>query len=137
MVLPTGGATRAAVWGELVSHACAARGVAGAVTDGAVRDVRAVRALGFPVFACSSVPADVNGRFEIEACENPVELGGVTVARGDLLVADDDGAVIVPRAVEDDVIARVVEKATGEDRFRAAVLGGMAPSAAYERYGVL
>jgi regulator of RNase E activity RraA len=67
----------------------------------------------------------------------PAVIDGVDINPGDLIVADVDGVVIVPKAAIDEVIARVEEKNSGENLFRKAVLEGMAPSEAFAKYGVL
>lgn len=136
-VMPTGRPPETAFWGELLTNVCLARGAAGVVTDGLVRDVQAVRALGFPVFAGGTIPYDINGRYEVTGTGEPALIDGVTVEHGDLVVGDVDGVAVVPAALEDEVVARVSEKASGEGRFREAVRGGMAPSQAFERFGVL
>jgi regulator of RNase E activity RraA len=67
----------------------------------------------------------------------PAVIDGVDINPGDLIVADVDGVVIVPKAAIDEVIARVEEKNSGENLFRKAVREGMAPSEAFAKYGVL
>ena len=67
----------------------------------------------------------------------PAVIDGVAIYPGDLIVADVDGVVIVPKAAIDEVIARVEEKNSGENLFRKAVREGMAPSEAFAKYGVL
>lgn len=136
-VVPTGRADDVAVWGELLSTSCQARGVAGALTDGLVRDTRQVRALGFPVFARGSVPYDINGRYEIVEHRVPALLDGVTVHPGDLVVGDSDGVVVVPRDRAAEVVDAALAKRRGELDFRAAVADGSSPTEAYRRFGVL
>jgi regulator of RNase E activity RraA len=127
----------AAVWGELTSSSCVARGAAGLVTDGPCRDVEQVRALGFPVWARGTSPRDVHGRLEFGPHGVPVTVDGVAIAPGDLVVADADGVVVVPAAVADDVLRRAAEKASAEDELRDAVLGGTPIGEAFRRFGVL
>jgi 4-hydroxy-4-methyl-2-oxoglutarate aldolase len=127
----------AALWGELTSTAVQAQGVRGTVVDGYVRDTRMVRALGYPVFSRGTSPRDANGRVEIRPHPGPVQLGGVSVSAGDLVVCDDDGVVIVPARLIAEVVAAALEKSSNESLFRAAVEQGTKPSAAYQRYHVL
>ena len=126
-----------ALWGELLSTICVARGAVGAVCAGPIRDVREIRALGFPVFATGAVPYDINGRLEVVGHTNAITVGGVEIAPGDLIVADDDGVAVVPAAVIDDVVARVAAKAEGESEFLNAIRAGMLPSQAFEQFRVL
>lgn len=136
-VYPTARSDRAAVWGELVSATCLARGVVGVVTDGLVRDVARIREIGFPVFCRGTLPYDVNGRLEVVDHGGIVEIDGVRIAPGDLVVADDDGVVIVPTDVELEVIERCRVKEARERRFREAVEAGLPAQDAFERFDVL
>lgn len=133
----TGGFRGAALWGELLSTACMASGAVGALVDGYVRDRAMILSLGFPVLCRGADPRDVNGRGEVVAHNVTVQIDGVTVAPGDLVVGDDDGVVIVPQALIDEVVGAALEKTSGESRFRQAVREGMPPGEAFERFGVL
>lgn len=137
VVIPGARAPDAALFGELMATACLARGAAGALCEGFVRDLTEVRALGFPLFGCGTVPYDMDGRLEVVGHDRPVEIDGVTIEPGALIVADDNGVVVVPIDVEEAVLAAAVEKAAREGEFKAAVAAGMPPSEAYERFGVL
>ncbi len=99
-IYPTGRSNRAAVWGELVSAACLARGVVGLV-----------------------------GKV--------VDIDGVRITPGDLVIADDDGVVIVPADIEAEVIERSLVKDAQERRFREAVEHGDSALVAFERFDVL
>lgn len=136
-VMATSRSDEVAVWGELVSTAAQAVGATGMVTDGLVRDLRQIRALGFPTFARGSIPHDIDGRLEVAGVEEGVEIDGVSIGFGDLIVADEDGVVVVPKSVESDVIEAALEKVTAENLFRVAVAQGTKPSVAFEKYGVL
>ena len=137
VVMSAHGRRDVALWGELLSTICLARGAAGAVCAGAVRDTDQVRALGFPVFANGAVPYDINGRLEVVGHTSAIAIGALEIAPGDLVVADGDGVVIVPVAVADEVVARVAAKAQAESGFRSAIERGALPSEAYERFGTL
>jgi regulator of RNase E activity RraA len=132
-----GGNHPAAFWGELLSTACKHKGVAGALTDGPVRDTTRMRALGFKVFGVQTSPLDINSRYEVVEHNVAAVIDGVLINPGDLIVGDVDGVVVVPKAAIAEVIARVEEKNSGENLFRKAVKEGMAPSQAFAKYGVL
>ena len=136
-VTPTNRTGRAALWGELLSTACAFKGVAGALTDGPTRDLSRTDAMGFKVFATGTLPVDINGRYEVVEHNVSCEIDGVTINPGDLIVGDSDGVTIVPVAAIDAVVEAVIEKNSGENLFRKAVKEGMSPSAAFAKYGVL
>ena len=132
------GATgRIAPWGELLSTASKARGAAGALMDGLTRDIRAIRAMGFPVFAGGIGPLDSKGRGKIIALDVPVEIAGVKVSSGDLVFGDADGVVVVPRAIEKKVIKAAFEKLKGEHSTLADLQAGMKLGDVFAKYGVL
>jgi regulator of RNase E activity RraA len=90
--------------GGLMATTCHARGLAGAVIDGAARDVDEINALGFPVFSKSISPATCIGRYAAVGKNIPVQCGGVPVNPGDIIVAGTDGVVVVPKAKAADVL---------------------------------
>jgi len=137
LIAAAGGSMRSGIWGELLTTAARNRGCVGAIVDGAVRDVRQMRAMGFPVFARGTCSYDSKDRQRVVDLDVIVELGGVAIAPGDLVVADRDGLVVVPQAVEAEVVARAWDKVQAENVTRDAIRGGMLAQAAYEKYGVL
>jgi 4-hydroxy-4-methyl-2-oxoglutarate aldolase len=137
-VLACGGPTeRIAPWGELLSTACVARGAAGCVTDGLVRDTRQIRAMRFPVFHGGIGPLDTKGRARMMERDIPVECAGIAVRSGDIVFGDADGVVVIPREHEADVIAKAREKAQGEDHTRGELRKGRLLRQVYDKYGVL
>ncbi|MFO7571563.1 MAG: RraA family protein [Gaiellaceae bacterium] len=121
--------------GELSVTSLKARGVAGCVLDGGCRDVRFILDEGFPVFCRFVTPEDSTWRWELEATQVPVTIGRVRIEPGDWIVGDDDGVVVVPHGVAEDVLAEAEQKAATESEIRAAVRDGVPPLEAYERYG--
>jgi regulator of RNase E activity RraA len=121
--------------GELSVTSLKTRGVAGCVLDGGCRDVRFILDEGFPVFARFVTPEDSTWRWQLEATQVPVVVGRVTIEPGDWVVGDDDGVVVVPAGLAEDVLAEAERKAATESEIRAAVRDGMPPLEAYERYG--
>ena len=128
---------RIAPWGELLTTASQARGAAGCLTDGLVRDVRRIRALGFPVFHGGIGPLDTKGRAEMMAADEPVVLGGARVAPGDFVFGDVDGVVIVPRAIAPEAVRLALAKIAAEDSTRQELLAGDSLRTVFERHGVL
>jgi len=131
------GSRRIAPWGELLSTASRARGAAGCVTDGMVRDIRAIRALRFPVFHGGVAPLDSKGRGKVAEIDVPIRCGGVAVAPGDLVMGDADGIVIVPRAVEEEALRRAFAKVTGENTTRDELAAGAKLADVFAKYHVL
>jgi regulator of RNase E activity RraA len=131
------GSQRIAPWGELLSTAARQRGGTGAVTDGFVRDVRGIRSMKFPVFHGGIAPLDSKGRGKLVAIDVPIECAGVRIECGDLIFGDVDGVVVVPRKIEDVVLARALEKVSSENVTRDELLRGAKLKDVYDRYGVL
>src|SRR5687767_6178931 len=123
-VLGCGSSGRIAPWGELLTTACRARGANGCLTDGLVRDVKAVRALRFPVFHGGIGPLDSKGRGEVAAIDVPIECAGVTVNPGDLVFGDADGVLVVPQPIVKVTLKLALEKVEGEDRTREELQQG-------------
>lgn len=137
LLAAAGGSTRSGVWGELLSTAAQQRGCVGAIVDGAVRDVAKMNEIGFTVFARSTCPRDSLHRQRVTAIDVGVEMGGVRIDPGDLVFSDADGAVVVPQAVERDVLAKAWEKVTAENRVRDEIRAGMKAGEVFRKYGVL
>jgi len=124
-----------ALMGELSAQTLAARGVLGYVVDGGSRDTDLVLAQGFPVFCSFLTPSDVVARWIPDRYGEPVTIGAVTIATGDFLLGDRDGVVIVPRSIAEEVVTKTEEVVATESEMRGALVGGMDPVEAYNRYG--
>ncbi len=112
LVIATSNFQGAATWGDLTSMIATAKGMAGMVTDGMVRDVDGICQVGLPVFARGATPNSPfkDGQGEVNFT---VTCGGTTVRPGDILVGDGDGVVVIPREDWDEVVkgvAKIVEK---------------------------
>ena len=136
-VFSCGKTGRIAPWGELLSTASSVRGAAGALMDGLVRDIRAIRTMGFPVFHGGIGPLDSKGRGKIMAVDVPIECAGVKVNPGDLIYGDADGVVVVPQAIEAEVLAAAYEKLKGEKSTLADLQAGISLGAVFAKYGIL
>lgn len=108
--ISVGGERDVAVWGGLMTAGAVANKHEGAVLDGGVRDLSEIRRdYDFPVFARSVSPGTTVGRFRTYSANEPVQIGGVMVHPGDIIVADIDGVVVVPRQRAEEVLARARE----------------------------
>jgi regulator of RNase E activity RraA len=136
-VAATGGVPDVAIWGELVTTSCLAAGAVGAVCDGYARDTAVIRGCDFPVVARGTVPFDSNGRSEVVRHGVEVEIDGVSIHPGDLIVADDDGVVVIPSRHIAQVLDIAISKDSQESQFRASVRDGVSPSDAFKIHGVL
>ena len=128
---------RIAPWGELLSTAARARGAAGCVTDGLVRDVRHIRKMGFPVFHGGIGPLDSKGRAKMVEMDTPIECGGVRVRTGDLIFGDVDGVVVLPQEIAEEAIARAQKKVTGENHTRDELQAGALLADVFAKFGIL
>jgi regulator of RNase E activity RraA len=133
----TGSSPRYALWGELMSVRAAKCGAAGAVVDGYSRDTRGVLALGFPTFSHGSYAQDQGPRGKVIDFRIPIQIGQARIAPGDIVFGDLDGVCVVPRAAEEEVLARAFEKARKEKTVRKALEEGMPSKAAFEKFGIL
>lgn len=93
-------------WGGLLSRGALARGVAGVIVDGAVRDVDEATELGLPVFARAAVPVTARGRVAEHGFGEAITVAGIAVAEGDWVLADGSGVVFVAAARLDEVLAK-------------------------------
>ena len=126
-----------APWGELLSTAALARKAAGCVTDGLVRDVQRIRAMGFPVFHGGIGPLDTKNRAEMVEMDVTVTIAGVDVSPGDWIFGDADGVVVIPAGQAEPVIRAALDKIAAEDTTRAELEAGESLRAVYARHGVL
>jgi 4-hydroxy-4-methyl-2-oxoglutarate aldolase len=124
----------AAHFGELSAEWFRARKVRGAVIDGATRDAAALARLGFPTFVRYRTPQDSVPRWRVSDWGQPITVGGVRIALGDVVVADLDGVVIVPRRVAHEVLQRCEALMGTEGAVRSAIRRGLTPLAAYEKF---
>jgi len=106
LVVDAGGA-QAAVFGEIMSTVALATGVAGLVVDGLTRDSDRYKEVGFPIFARGCTPCVVGRDPTAGSINMPILCGGVSVEAGALIVADDDGVIVI----EPSRIGQTVEKA--------------------------
>ena len=136
-VVSTGESVRNGPWGELLSTASQARGARGAVVDGLIRDVRKIQEIGFPVFATGMKPVDSKGRGVMLDYNVPVMCGGILVHPGDLVVADFDGIVVVPRSAVPETIHLATDKASRESNTRRELMEGALLGEVFAKYGVL
>jgi len=113
-----------AVTGDLLLGMMRNKGVAGFVTDGLVRDIAGIEAVGLPV-CCAGLTPNSPARSGPGTVGLPIVLGGVTIAPGDILVTDRDGVVVVPRLEAEAVLARLPAIREAEHKLDAAVRAGL------------
>jgi regulator of RNase E activity RraA len=126
-----------APWGELMSTVAKRNGAVGCVCDSQIRDCVRIIEMGFPVYYAGIRPLDSMGRARVMAYDVPVRCGDVLVHPGELVFADFDGVVVVPRPIEKDVLTLAKEKAGKESQARRDLLAGQSLREVYGKYGVL
>jgi 4-hydroxy-4-methyl-2-oxoglutarate aldolase len=124
-------------WGELLATASRFRGARGIVGDCYARDTAALIEMRYPTFVAGALAYDSLGRIDVDAVGVPVECAGVTVHPGDLVIGDDDGVAIVPRALGEEVVQLAELKVSGENVVRDKLAPGMPAAEAFRTYGVL
>jgi regulator of RNase E activity RraA len=137
LAVETGESNVSAFWGELFSAAALGRSAVGMVTDGNIRDVDKVAQLGFPAFSRSSRPVDFRGRMVLDATQILVKIGGVQIAPGDFIAADDDGIAVVPIASHETVLTLARARARTESVVLEELLDGSSLRGVWDRHGML
>ncbi|NJP16995.1 RraA family protein [Streptomyces thermoviolaceus subsp. thermoviolaceus] len=135
VVIDNGGSTTCTNWGSLLTAVAQRRGVRGTALHGSARDIAEIRAAGYPLFSTGTTMVSGKNRVELAATGQPITIGGVTVRPGDIVVADDNGVLVVPaeRAAE---VAERAERVEGtEAAIAEAVAGGMRLDEARRTYG--
>jgi len=140
VIVETDNCVECATWGELMSHAVKSRGATGVVTDGAVRDVPEILKINppFPVWGKDYIPRDSKGRIKVsEWGDITISCGGITVNPKDIVFADLDGIVIIPKDMINEVLSEAEERFSKEGKFREEIRNGMSVSKAAAKYKVI
>ena len=124
IVLDNRGREDATVWGDILTEIAHRRGIGGTVIDGVSRDMALCLDLRYPIFARGRWMRTGKDRVQVEAVNQPVAIGGVRIAPGDILRGDADGVVVLPREHEDAILEAAEEIGHAEDAIREAVRGG-------------
>jgi 5-oxopent-3-ene-1,2,5-tricarboxylate decarboxylase/2-hydroxyhepta-2,4-diene-1,7-dioate isomerase len=103
-------------WGESTSAQGLASGIAGAVVDGCVRDISSTRQMGFDCYASGASFSRHDDRYEIVDLDGPITCGGATVHPGDVVVGDEDGLVVIPSGVLDELMASGLAVIEGSEK---------------------
>lgn len=126
-----------APWGELMTAVAMRNGAVGCVCDSQVRDCTRIIAMNFPVYYAGIRPLDSKGRARVIAYDVPVRCGEVLVRPGELIFADFDGIVVIPKSVENEVLHLAFDKVNRENSSRQAIHEGKSLREVYNAYGVL
>lgn len=136
-VLICHGMTRISPWGELLSTRAAYLEAAGCLTDGAIRDADMIRDMGFPVVCAATNPVDTKYRGKMMMYDVPGEIGGVGIHSGDLVFADNDGVVVVPKDQILPAVSAALEKVSHETTVREELARGDDLKTVFARHQIL
>lgn len=135
VVWDTGGDDTSAQWGEVMTKAAIRAGCRGAVIDGGVRDTQLVLDQGFPVWCRYRTSNAMLGRFRMVGYQMPIRIGGVDIYPGDVVFADIDGAVVVPRRKAIDVLQRAEALRRDEQVYKRWIDEGMSATEVVRKGG--
>lgn len=136
-VLVTRGSYNCAVFGELFATAVKGRKGAGVLLDAYARDLKALHEMKFPLFYRGRNPKTSKGRCEINECQIPVLMDGVTINPGDLIFGDIDGVVIIPKDVAEEVLDCAMATIEKENEVRERLINGSSLQQAYADIGAI
>jgi len=127
-------------FGELIAVGMKDRGAVGALVDGGIRDIRWIGALGFPVYARYRTPVQSIGRWKVVEWQQNVYLRGATakwvlVSPGDFILADEDGAIVIPQAVMSETLGRAEQLTEQETKLRLELQNGLGLEQALAEFG--
>ena len=124
-----------ALMGELSLEALQMKGIVGCVIDGGIRDVQASRRLGLPLWHRFRTPRDIVGRWLPHRVDEALTIGEVVIHPGDIIHADDDGVVCIPKSIAAHVAKLATTAIQSENKVRTAILDGADPQEAYRQFG--
>ncbi|AOR34682.1 dimethylmenaquinone methyltransferase [Streptomyces fodineus] len=135
VVVDNGGTGACTNWGSLLTSVALRRGVAGTVVHGAVRDVRETREAGYPLFSSAVTMVSGKNRVVLDRTGTALDIAGTVVDPGDLVFADDNGALRIPAGLVEEVVRRAEAVERTERRIREAALEGTRLDEARARFG--
>jgi regulator of RNase E activity RraA len=133
----TGWSLDYALWGGLMSTRAQHLSAAGAILNGYIRDTDEIRRLDFPVFSRGAYAQDQGVRGKVLDYRVQLRIGAVGIAPGDLIVADDEGVLVIPGEAEEEAIAAAFAKAATENEVARAIREGMSSQEAFRRFGIM
>ena len=135
LVVDTGSDPVSGYLGELNTNAMIRNSVRASVIDGGARDSGFVRLMDFPVFCRFRSPVDAYSRRSLYGWQIPIYINGIRIEPMDVIVGDADGVLVIPKAVAEEVLARVESRKTFEDKTRELIKSGMTPEQAAIKMG--
>ena len=137
LVVDAGDERTCGFWGELLTTACLYKGVRGVVMTACTRDMWKIKDLDFPIYGIGYHPGDSKGRADIVEIGEPISIGGVRMKRGDLILGDEDGVVVIPQEVAEEALKLANEKIAGENLAREVLEKGVPMGEVFRKHGIL
>ena len=139
IVVDAFGETETSIWGGLMSGLCKAKGVSGAIVDGAIRDTDETRDMNFPIAAKAIVPRSTHSpysdRYEPIEINVPIQCGGICIHPGDIIVADEIGVTVVPKEEAETVLYKARDQAEKEEKTRQRIKEGKSVDELLDEFG--
>lgn len=135
VVIDNGGRLHCTVWGDIMAYCASSRGIAGTVIDGVCRDIPVIEELRYPIFTKGTYMVTGKDRVYVDAVNEPVAISNVQVLPGDLMLADDSGAVVIPFDHVESVLKAALEIEEKEQFIRDQIRAGMSLKKARELSG--
>jgi len=135
LLVHVNGASPVGHFGELTANSARQHGCVGCVLDGNLRDIEGLREIGFQVFYRDLSPLNAIGRWEMVHCQQPVEIGGVKIRPGDIVLGEFDGILVVPAVDAERVLIEAEGIVSAEQEVRAEMRAGVSPVTSLERHG--
>lgn len=136
-VLATRGRYNCAVFGELFATAVAKKKCTGVLLDGYARDIRQLKEMNAALIYRGVNPRTSKGRAEINECQIPVMIDGVTIRPGDLIFGDIDGVVVIPQEIAESIVQEALETIKKEDQVRSNLVAGDTLEKVYTEIGAI
>mgnify|MGYP001049135956 CR=1 FL=1 len=135
IVIDNGGRTYCTVWGGLLSARARDMGIKGTVIDGVCRDVDVIKALRYPVFSRGRFMMTGKDRVQLAGLNEPVSIAGILVKPGDIIVADENGVLVVPLEKAEEILQAAMEINEKEGKILEEVKRGIPLAEARAKYG--
>jgi 4-hydroxy-4-methyl-2-oxoglutarate aldolase len=129
------GDDKASHWGEVMTAASVKRGCRGAIIDGGIRDTRGILSQRFPIWSRYRTSNGSLSRAKMTGYQVPIQVGGVVIKPGDIIMADIDGAIVIPRQIAEQVLIRAEEIEKNEIEIREWVDAGLTTEEIHDRGG--
>ncbi len=135
VVIDNGGRNYCTVWGDIMSYTAKTKGIEGTLIDGVCRDVNGIKELGYGIYTKGKYMVTGKERVTVDAVNVPVAISGVQVRPGDIILADDSGALVIPKEKAEEILSIAQHIEEVEQKIIAEVKAGSSLKAARQKLG--